>query len=269
MSDVPGHDQRPEVWSGIAPDYHTEFARFTGVYVDEVLDHLEVGPRTALLDVATGSGAVALRAAARGAAVTAVDFAPGMVDLVRRRAADADLVVEAQVMDGQALEVADASFDAGVSMFGLIFFPDVAAGAAELRRSTRPGGRVAVGTWPTETFPLVELVGAALAAVLPGFTAPPSPVWARLGSEESLRALLEAAGLVDVATHVLTRTWPMDDPADFFRKLPIWSPPVQPLFEALDPTVIDDAAEAFAAGVVARGDDGLVVDARIGTGRVP
>lgn len=61
----------------------------------------------------------------------------------------------------------------------------------------------------------------------------------------------------------------MDDPADFFRKLPIWSPPVQPLFEALDPTVIDDAAEAFAVGVVARGDDGLVVDARIGTGRVP
>lgn len=269
MSDGLGHDQRPETWSGIAPDYHQEFAPYTGVYVDEVLDHLDVAGGTELLDVATGSGAVALRAAARGATVTAVDFAPGMVDLVGRRAADAGVAVDTAVMDGQSLDLDDARFDAAVSMFGLIFFPDVAAGAAELRRVTRPGGRVAVGTWPTETFPLVALVGEALASVLPGFATAVDPVWARLGSDDAVRGLLRAAGLVDVTTHVLTRTWPMDDPADFFRKLPVWSPPVQPLFEALDPAVVDAAAVSFAAGVRERGDEGLVVEARVGVGRVP
>ena len=89
-----------------------------------------------LLDVAAGTGVLALEAARRGAEV-ATDFAPGMVEVMRRRFAGEGLDTRAEVMDGQALSLHDQSFDIGTSTFGLIFFPDPLAGLRELRRVRR------------------------------------------------------------------------------------------------------------------------------------
>ncbi len=75
----PSEDQLPQGWSDGATGYEENFAGFTGLYADTVLDLLEVGAGTGLLDVAAGTGATSLRAAARGATVLATDFAPGMV----------------------------------------------------------------------------------------------------------------------------------------------------------------------------------------------
>ena len=64
-----------------------------------------------------------------------------MVDVVARRLREGGHAsAVARVMDGQALDLADDAFDAAVSMFGLMFFPDAASGVAEARRVVRPGG---------------------------------------------------------------------------------------------------------------------------------
>lgn len=265
------HDQRPENWSAAASGYEEAFAPYTGPYADEALRLAGLVAGERVLDVAAGSGALSLRAARLGAEVLATDFAPGMVELLRARC-DAEGLDRCTVaeMDGQALEVPDASFDLAVSMFGLIFFPDMGAGLREMARATRPGGRVCVTTWRLAGFRLVDLVRTAFSRAIPGFDPPQAePVWARIGDADGLRGWLTEAGLDAVEVHTVTQRWVWDDPAEFFRRLPDWSPPVQPLFEALDEPVVERAAAAFVEVIdeAEGGGSGLDVDALIGIGR--
>jgi len=106
------------------------------------------------LDVATGTGAVAIRAAQAGAAVTGIDIAPAMIEGARAKAGGLPIAFE--VGDAQALPYEDASFDVVTSVFGAIFAPDHRATAAELGRVGR--GRLGFTVWqPDER--LQELYG--------------------------------------------------------------------------------------------------------------
>jgi SAM-dependent methyltransferase len=266
-------DQIPDGWSRGAAGYEEAFAPFTAVYAEEALALSGVGPGHHVLDVAAGSGALSLRAARLGAEVLATDFAQGMVDLVATRLAEEGHdSCSAAVMDGQNLEIDEGSFDHAFSMFGVIFFPDIDAGIRELARAVRPGGTICIATWRLEGFRLLELVGTAFTRAIPGFEPPASePSWARIGDTEGVVSAFESAGLVEIEVHTVTRSWQWDDSADFFRRLPTWSPPVQPLFEMLDDETIERAAIEF-AGVVeeATGHDaGVETDALIGIGRKP
>jgi ubiquinone/menaquinone biosynthesis C-methylase UbiE len=117
---------------------------FTALYAKAALSRVPLSPASRVLDVAAGTGALALQAASTGARVLATDFSAGMV----ARIAAAGLPnVEAKVMDGQALDLPDASFDASFSIFGVIMFPDWRKGLAEMARVTRPGGYGVVATW--------------------------------------------------------------------------------------------------------------------------
>jgi SAM-dependent methyltransferase len=257
-STMANQDQLPEGWSDGAAGYDANFAGFTGLYAEPMLDLLEVGGGTELLDVAAGSGATSLRAAARGATVLATDFAPGMVDLAAQALRrDGHVDSSARVMDGQSLDLADDSFDAGVSMFGLMFFPDPVAGISELARVVRPGGRVGIATWDLEGFRMHHLIGGALEVAVPGFGQHerPVPTWAPLGTVDGLGELLEAGGLTQVQVRPVVRRWNFDEPARFFREMPSWSCPVRPLFDMLPEDRIEAAAAAFAELVAA--DDAL------------
>ena len=99
----------------------------------------------AFLDVATGSGEVAIRAARAGAEVTGLDIAPGMLELARAKpGADA---VRFDLGDARSLPYEDASFDIVASNFGVVFAPDQEVVASELTRVTRPGGRLGLTAW--------------------------------------------------------------------------------------------------------------------------
>ena len=153
-------------------------------------------------------------------------------------------------MDGQALEVQDGAFDAAASLFGLIFFPDTAAGARELRRVLRPGGTAAVIAWAEGGLTFHPLVLEALAEA--GFHEPTraaAPAAFRLSAPEGLRALLTEAGLADVAVRGLEHAWPVEDPEALFRSAPSWSAPLRPIFEhlRLDLDRLQRAADVFAA----------------------
>ena len=118
-------------------------------------DHLlrEVEPRDgeAWLDVATGTGEIATRAAEAGANVTGLDLAPDLIERAKARASDMGVEVTLDVGDAENMPYGDASFDTVTSTFGVMFAPDHAAVGRELARDTKPGGRLGLLTWhPTD-----------------------------------------------------------------------------------------------------------------------
>jgi SAM-dependent methyltransferase len=108
-----------------------------------VVARLEPAAGASWLDVATGTGAVAIRAAQAGADVVGIDIAPAMIE--GARASAGDLPIRFEVGDAQALPYEDASFDVVTSVFGAIFAPDHRATAAELGRVGR--GRLGFTSW--------------------------------------------------------------------------------------------------------------------------
>ena len=126
------------------------FERITETFA-EIHDRLIacLGPRPGetWLDVATGTGPLALRAAQAGASVVGVDLAPALIATARQLAAAAGLRIAYTVGDCERLTHPAASFDVVVSSFGTIFAPDHAAVAAELARVCRPGGRLGLAAW--------------------------------------------------------------------------------------------------------------------------
>ena len=134
----------PAHWDSAAQHYEKTAHPFTARYAEAALARVTLTPEMRVLDVAAGTGALALAAARTGAQILATDFSPGMV----ARIAAAGLPnVEARVMDGQKLDLPDAGFDAVFSIFGVIMFPDWRKGLAEMARVTRPGGLGVVATW--------------------------------------------------------------------------------------------------------------------------
>ena len=103
-------------------------------------DLARVGASSRALDVATGTGDLAIELASRGAFVTGVDFSPAMLDLARNKAPDVDF----EEGDALALRFADGEFDAATVGFGARNFADLDKGLRELARVTKPGGRVVV-----------------------------------------------------------------------------------------------------------------------------
>ena len=119
-----------------------------------LLDHLvraaAVVPGERVLDVATGTGALATQLARVGASVTGVDLAPALVDTARRLASEEGLDIHYEVGDAEALPYPDGSFDVVTSSVGSMFAPDHRRVAAELARVCRPGGRLVLGHWAAE-----------------------------------------------------------------------------------------------------------------------
>lgn len=133
-----------EVWS--QGTYERLAARFAPVQ-DQLVNLLRIGPNDRVLDVATGTGEVAVRAARRGAVVTGVDLAEPMLAKARGRAAEEGLAITFDQGDAEYLPYEDGCFDVVVSNFGLIFAPDHANVAAELARVSCAGARLGFSAW--------------------------------------------------------------------------------------------------------------------------
>jgi SAM-dependent methyltransferase len=189
----------PEPWDLVAAGYVAENIRSFEAFATEALRL--VPAEGDVLDVAAGPGSLSLLAARTARRVFAADFAPAMLAQLRERAAAAGVAnVHTEVADGQALPYPDRRFDAAYSMFGLMFFPDRAAGLRELARVLRPGGRALVSSWPpSERMPVFKALFAAMKAELPEskFGDGPTP----LGTEDDMRAELGAAGFSDIEVH--------------------------------------------------------------------
>ncbi len=123
--------------------------QIVGEQLCEALD-LRAGQK--LLDVAAGNGNASLAAARRWAEVVSTDYVPALLVRARERAAAERLEIEFREADAEALPFPDASFDAVVSTFGVMFTPDQDRAAAELLRVCRPGGKIGLANWTPEGF---------------------------------------------------------------------------------------------------------------------
>ena len=128
------------------------FSRLMESSAVEFLDRLQIAPGLAVLDVACGSGQLALMAAKRGAKVTGVDIAANSIQAARARAAAEALDARFDEGDAEALPYPDATFDVVATIFGAMFAPRPELVAAELTRVCRRGGTIAMANWTKEGF---------------------------------------------------------------------------------------------------------------------
>lgn len=123
-------------------DYH-RFATTTVWQLGPVLvDACGISAGQRVLDVAAGTGNVAIRAAKAGAVVVAADITPANIEAGRRAAAAEGVQLEWREADAEALPFDDGEFDVVTSCFGAMFAPDHRAAAKELLRVCRPGGTI-------------------------------------------------------------------------------------------------------------------------------
>src|SRR4051794_33840746 len=142
-------------------------ARATAAAIEPLLDAAGVSAGTRVLDVGTGPGDLAAAAAARGARVTGVDLAPGMLKEARRRHPDVEFVRA----DAERLPFADGEFDAVLGAFVVNHLPEPEGAAAEL---ARVGRRVALAMWGPEDEVAILGLPARAAAGLDA-ASPPGP----------------------------------------------------------------------------------------------
>jgi 2-polyprenyl-3-methyl-5-hydroxy-6-metoxy-1,4-benzoquinol methylase len=123
-------------------DYHEFARRSLWGFGQELVEACGIGPGQRVLDVAAGSGNVAIRAAQAGADVVASDLTPENFEDGQREAAAEGVLLEWVEADAEALPFADGEFDVVTSAFGAVFAPDQQAVADELVRVCRPGGTI-------------------------------------------------------------------------------------------------------------------------------
>lgn len=123
--------------------------QIVGETLCEALD-LRAGQR--VLDVAAGNGNASLAAARRWCTVVSTDYVPALLERGRERAAADRLDIQFREADAEALPFADASFDAVVSTFGVMFTANHEHAAAELMRVCKPGGKIGMANWTPEGF---------------------------------------------------------------------------------------------------------------------
>jgi SAM-dependent methyltransferase len=138
-----------DTWMDGNYDYFSRFMKPSAV---AFLDRLNIRLGTTLLDVACGSGQLALIAALRGASVTGVDIATNAIQAARGRAESEGLKIRFDEGDAEALPYNVASFDIVASLFGAMFAPRPELVVTELLRVCRPGGIIAMGNWTKDGF---------------------------------------------------------------------------------------------------------------------
>ncbi len=200
----------PSRWDGIVEHYAVVGEAITTPYSLDALAGLDPRRAVRLLDVATGTGALARAAARRGASVTAIDSSPGMVAYLSQRAREEGLTgLEARVMDGQALDLPDASFDVACSVFGVFLFPDHRAGLAEMKRVLVAGGSLRLVVWAApERMAHLQIWEETVRDVFPGFEDLVRPSgWRAMMTPEGLTDELREVGFVGVEVQPLRHEW--------------------------------------------------------------
>lgn len=192
-------------WDLAAADYEPLWKAQLAIAQDKLLACAALAPGERVLDVACGTGLVALRAAqavgTRGQAV-GVDISEGMIEAARLRARERGLSnASFERMDAEALALPDAGFDVALCSLGLMYMPDPVQAMREMRRVLRAGGRLALAAWGERSrcgwsaiFPIVDAQ----------VTSDVCPLFFQLGNDGALARQCLRAGFEEIEVHRLS-----------------------------------------------------------------
>lgn len=213
----------------IAGDFG-QIAKFYETEAKKFIEDLNLKPGLRVLDVACGSGNLALPAARQGAIVTGVDIAPNLVEQARESAKREGLEIQFDEGDAENLPYKDASFDAVITMFGAMFAPRPDKIASELKRVCRPGGFIAMANWTPAGF--IGQMFKLVSSHVPPPQGMPSPVlW---GVEDVVRERLgEGIASLQMDPVILNFRFPFS-PAEVVEHFRVYYGPTNKAFNALD-----------------------------------
>jgi len=224
-----------------------QIARFTTQGAEEFVDRLTIRPGIRVLDVACGTGNLAIPAARRSAQVTGIDIAPNLLEQARRRTAAENLQATFEEGDAEQMTYPDGHFDLVMTMFGAMFAPQPQRVASELCRVCRKGGTIAMANWTPAGFVGKMFATSSRYAPLPAGV-PAASLW---GDEKVVRERL-GPGVSKIVMTLRTVTFdypfPPGDVVEHFRS---YFGPVQIAFSKLDET----GQKAFAADLEALWDE--------------
>lgn len=210
--------QAVEPWDVVAQGYDEVNREVMGPFSARAIELLEPRGHERAVDVACGPGTTSLLLAPLVRSVDAIDFSRAMLEAFARHISLSNLAHVNWVQgDGQALPYADGSFEIGVSMFGLMFFPDRRRGFAELCRVLVPGGRAVVSSWaPVDSSPAMELLFGALRSLDPSRPAPQRDA-TTLENPELFEEEMRAGGFSSVTIEAFTSGVPGSSPEEFWN----------------------------------------------------
>ncbi len=234
----------------------------TGIVSERLVELAEIERGDRVLDVACGYGEPALTAARRvgpDGEVVATDIAPEMLAFGRQRAA-ADGLENVRFVESEAasLEFDDASFDAALSRWGIIFEPEAEATAGRIRGFLKPEAKMAIASWgPIDRVPMFALTMGVIVPRL-GIAPPPPGTPGPLSrpTPDTLQALLEGGGFSDVRVEEIEVELEHASAEEFTAFMREIAPPITSLMRDFPPDVQEDAWTAITDAARERGGDG-------------
>lgn len=153
----------------------SEIAKHIETTAEAFVGRLNIEPGMKVLDVACGSGNLAIVAARKTAEITGIDIADNLIESAKKRAAADNLDIKFEQGDAEAMPYDDNSFDIVMTMFGAMFAPRPDVTASELLRVCKPGGRIAMANWTPTGFAgqMFKLAG----KYIPPPDMPPPVLW--------------------------------------------------------------------------------------------
>lgn len=206
-----------------------QIAQYSEPVAEQFIARRTITPGMRVLDVACGTGNLAIPAAKTGAHVTGVDIAPNLLEQARARAQREGVQVQFDEGDAEHLPYPDAAFDLIVSMCGAMFAPRPTRVAAELVRVCRPGGHIAMANWTPGGF-IGQLFKVTGVHVPPPPDVPSAMLW---GDEATVRERLrDGIAHVQVTPAMASLHYPfaVAETVEFYRR---YYGPTQRAFAAL------------------------------------
>ena len=218
---------------------YSQIEKFTNAASVALVDACAVSAGQEVLDVAAGTGNLALLAAAEGASVVASDLTPHLIERGKQRTAEAGVSIEWVEADAEALPFDDERFDCTASVFGAMFAPRPRRTAEEMFRVTRPGNTVGMANWTPDGFNgrVFQMMG----EFAPRPEGVPAPIeW---GTEDAVRERFEGlAGTVDFERrHAVLDFESPDALIAFFQN----AGPQAAAKQQLGPEIYDEAMRRF------------------------